>query len=235
MSNQGFGANKSEAISLLKRTIDILESYDIKHLLISGTLLGYVRHNDFIPWDDDIDLLVDDSIIQKLDIIAKENQDLNIFIRTKHRYDSIKICFRDSNFEIPINDLSKDWKENSISESDRYCWPFIDLFTFQYGPGVHNCMSKNESIKIQENDVSILNLSSGCCIHPFRVFSENEISFFHNEWQISEFFPLKQVDFLGTKSYVPKNPDYFLSINYGKDYMTNFKKSNISHKQEKLT
>jgi hypothetical protein len=52
----GFGEYKTKAIQLLKTTLKILDEFDIKHMLISGTLLGYIRHNDFIPWDDDIDL-----------------------------------------------------------------------------------------------------------------------------------------------------------------------------------
>ena len=61
----GFGEHKQEAIELLKKTIDILNEFDIKYFIISGTLLGYVRHKDIIPWDDDIDLIVDKNIIEK--------------------------------------------------------------------------------------------------------------------------------------------------------------------------
>ena len=46
--NEGFGQYKNVAIDLLKKTIDILNEFDINHLLISGTLLGYVRHNDSV-------------------------------------------------------------------------------------------------------------------------------------------------------------------------------------------
>jgi phosphorylcholine metabolism protein LicD len=119
----GFGKYKQIALDLLKQTIDILEEFEINYFIISGTLLGYVRHNDFIPWDDDIDLIVDNSIFDKLPAIMKKYNNIISIVSAGY---IIKTCFKDREIYLPYCQ----WPKFMLNKDDKYFFPFIDLFIY---------------------------------------------------------------------------------------------------------
>lgn len=49
---------KKVQILILNHVTDFCDNNNIKYFLCAGTLLGAVRHKGYIPWDDDIDLMM---------------------------------------------------------------------------------------------------------------------------------------------------------------------------------
>lgn len=49
---------KTIELSIMKKVHQFCEEKGIWYVLTYGTLIGAVRHEDFIPWDDDIDIFV---------------------------------------------------------------------------------------------------------------------------------------------------------------------------------
>lgn len=70
-------------LKVLKAFTQICDNNDIWYCLAYGTLLGAVRHGGYIPWDDDIDVIVKNEDIERLYKITKKEEDYTYLIGTK--------------------------------------------------------------------------------------------------------------------------------------------------------
>lgn len=77
----------------------ICQAHDIPYYMLGGTMLGAVRHNGFIPWDDDMDFGVPRKFFNQLKVILSKELSENYGILTIQNSDAllidiIKICDR---------------------------------------------------------------------------------------------------------------------------------------------
>mgnify|MGYP003289644159 CR=1 FL=1 len=64
---------KERLIDMLSWFHDLCEDNNLRYYIVGGTMLGAVRHQGFIPWDDDIDVAMPDADYKKLsELLAKE-------------------------------------------------------------------------------------------------------------------------------------------------------------------
>ena len=59
-------------LRMAKEIAGVLEGNGIQYFIAYGTLLGAVRHQGFIPWDDDLDFyLFDDSYDRAIELLRE--------------------------------------------------------------------------------------------------------------------------------------------------------------------
>lgn len=63
-------------LEILKEITEICEGHGLKYVLSSGTLLGAIRHNGYIPWDDDVDIsLMWNDYLELLNVLREDCPD----------------------------------------------------------------------------------------------------------------------------------------------------------------
>lgn len=85
----------------LKEIATIFDKYQLKYTLFAGTLLGAYRHKGFIPWDDDIDLMMLREDYNKVQSIIQKEFENHPYISTI-KGDCIRIYYKDTPLQIDV-------------------------------------------------------------------------------------------------------------------------------------
>lgn len=61
---------RQKAFQMLKDLVDVFSDHEVPYTLLFGSMMGAERHQDMIPWDDDVDLGIKNTDLQKILTLA---------------------------------------------------------------------------------------------------------------------------------------------------------------------
>lgn len=217
-------------LDLLQKLLSVCEKYNLRVFADAGTLIGAVRHNGFIPWDDDIDMVMPREDYNRLCEIAPKEFNHPYFFQTIYTdrgYGNRHAQLRNSDTAaIPLNGKPK--FNSGI---------FIDIFILDDIPSSCRLLARMvRQLRQAQNIIKIglrLGLPHSWITKKFneyeRIFSRyskpdntyvskislhlREHVFLKEDFAVTEFH-----DFEHIKIPIPKGYDRILRINYG-DYM----------------
>lgn len=129
--------NESQLEQLRLVELDIFQDVDricrtngIKYSLASGSLIGAVRHGGFIPWDDDIDLMMERKQYEKFLKIADSKLSKKFYV----------VDYKKSkNYGFPFAKVmayNTIMREKNLGDREIPDGVFIDIFPIDYSPKI---------------------------------------------------------------------------------------------------
>ena len=237
--NQEIRNYQLEMLNFTKQIIsDIEQNIDVKVVMDGGTLLGAVRHKGFIPWDDDVDILMlreDYNKILEAFKTSSRNSDIYAdFVRDKDTTCQyfIKVLHKQCPFLgvdiFPLDTYGKYLNSREQANKTKEIYKILKDLKHR----VNNEVSDAELKTLLEKTMTEKILPQDKTIDANSDFVYG-VDFSH---QIKNWFldkgvvlPLREIEFEGTNFSTVNNTDTFLKNIYG-NYMSYPKKMKILHR-----
>ena len=223
---------QSQLLKFVKEFDAFCQENGVEYCLFWGTLLGCIREEGFIPWDDDIDIAMDRENFEKFKKLAAENKLPPHF------------AFEDSLFLKGCRIPKVRNKNTDVVDRNGGTGIFIDIFPFERFTELDAKLLKYASVGLRIRDFrrKITNkflrliytplslLPYLCFVLVRKVYSNRRLTkgryignaaitnteYFFN---VDDFYPFEKKLFESVELPVPHGFDNILKVRYG-DYMT---------------
>ena len=209
---------------------EICKANNIEYFISYGTLLGAKRHGGFIPWDDDLDVIISPKGLKKLRRIINNG---------KYKY-IVQDFSTDKGFVRHYNvlrDINSEYvKDEYIHNQRKYRGVQVDIFPYGYGVYdfgrriISHLTFINEKYLLGRHPFfsKLLFYLNRWLVIPFfkllSIFKKDKYIYlgYENGWQIKylkdDIFPLKEISFEKYFFPCPNNIDHVLITDYGDEY-----------------
>lgn len=234
------------SIEILRFIDNVCKKYDLNYILAYGTLLGAVRHKGFIPWDEDLDIIMMRKDYNKLiEVLPSEINKID-FLKNNFGLTLLK-NFNENLFENTTHIYSRIYENYFFADDPNYKQRFlqfaclkpfvkIDVFPFDYVKE-DNVKEYNKKYLSQKYYFMKLYQKTNFSFDEEfnKIFekigmSYDETSYIGEGIDSSKWddfgafredwiYPIKNIDFEGYSFKCPNNSHELLKLWYGKSYM----------------
>lgn len=235
-------------LEMLKELDRICRKYEIPYFLYWGTLLGAIRHDGFIPWDDDLDVGVLRKDYKRLMKVLPAELPSHIVLQTNDTDKNYFLFFaklRDKHSFLDEGSFDRVFKEKGIfidifpfdiisPRTQRWRLQSLAYTIFRKGNGSESAMRKIKALTWINRHISFPVLRLFCKITRSGKFTFDYGIPFHKAHDITDIYPLVNHMFEGIETFIPNNSHKVLQSLYG-DYMQLPKDlDHVYHHVEKL-
>jgi lipopolysaccharide cholinephosphotransferase len=144
---------RAELLEMMSYLADYCDTHGIRYYIYYGTLLGAVRHKGFIPWDDDVDLVIPRDDYQKL---------LETYEKEPFRKPYGLISYEMGNTDYPFAKMVNHNTEfrGKTSQGDQEMW--VDIFPLDHVPD-----DRKENAKLFQKCGRLLMMHTSASAIPF--------------------------------------------------------------------
>ena len=219
-------------LEMVKELDRVCRKHDIPYFLYGGTLLGAIRHDGFIPWDDDLDVgLMRKDYLRLMRVLPNELPE-HIVLQTNTTDKNYFYFFA------KLRDTRSFLDEGAYDRAFQYRGIFIDIFPFD------KLQLPLQRLKLQSYAYTLFRAGNGSesALRKIRLLTRfnRHISFpilraisrvtggktltydfgipFHIVFDEQDIFPLTTHKFEDTELSVPGNSHHMLQTQFG-DYM----------------